>query len=204
LSIDKKCSRLYTSPKPNEFKKVIEVFATNKQGSLPNRNNLLQKQYTPHSIFEYNNQDLKILSPFLSVFQNHFFWRLLRKFFVLSPTGGATKRTFVLALLWLIQLSTYDLSRSHQAERFSLEDDVFSAFVPHLPRCIIYFRVSHTGPSAPLGVTERFSGGHEQRLSLGSLAVILHKPSVTIASLATLVIASGGTFQGAAKSSHLL
>jgi len=41
-------------------------------------------------------------------------------------------------------------------------------------------RVSQTGPSPPLGATERFSGGHEQRLSLSSFAVILHNPSVTI------------------------
>ena len=61
-----------------------------------------------------------------------------------------------------------------------LEDDVLSAFVPQLPRCIIYFRVSQTGPSAPLGATERFSGANEQRPSLGSFAVILHDPSVTM------------------------
>jgi len=36
------------------------------------------------------------------------------------------------------------------------------------------------GPRAPLGATDRFSGGHEQRPSLGSFAVILHNPSVTI------------------------
>jgi len=32
----------------------------------------------------------------------------------------------------------------------------------------------------PLGATERFSGNHEQRPSLGSCAVILHNTSVTI------------------------
>jgi len=36
------------------------------------------------------------------------------------------------------------------------------------------------GPRPPLGVTKRFSGGHEQRPSLSSFAVILHNPSVTI------------------------
>jgi len=36
------------------------------------------------------------------------------------------------------------------------------------------------GPQTPLGARERFSGGHEQRPSLGSFAVILHNPSVTI------------------------
>jgi len=37
----------------------------------------------------------------------------------------------------------------------------------------IYDRVSQTGPSASVG-------GYEQRPSLGSFAVILHNPSVTI------------------------
>jgi len=46
--------------------------------------------------------------------------------------------------------------------------------------CLNYLRVSQTGPSAPLGATERFSGCHEQRLSLGSFALILHNPSVTM------------------------
>jgi len=41
-------------------------------------------------------------------------------------------------------------------------------------------RVSQTGSSPPLGPMERFSKGHEQRPSLGSFAVILHNPSVTI------------------------
>jgi len=36
------------------------------------------------------------------------------------------------------------------------------------------------GPRPPLGLTERFSGGHNQRLSLGSFAVILHNPSVML------------------------
>jgi len=35
-------------------------------------------------------------------------------------------------------------------------------------------------PRPPLGDTERFPGGHDQRPSLGSFAVILHNPSVTI------------------------
>jgi len=46
--------------------------------------------------------------------------------------------------------------------------------------CLNCLRVSQTGPSAPLGATERFSGGHEQRLSLGSFALILHNSSVTM------------------------
>ena len=36
------------------------------------------------------------------------------------------------------------------------------------------------GPRLPLGATERFFGAHEQRPSLGSFAVILRNPSVTI------------------------
>jgi len=36
------------------------------------------------------------------------------------------------------------------------------------------------GALGPLGATERFSGVHEQWPSLGSSAVILHYPSVTI------------------------
>jgi len=36
------------------------------------------------------------------------------------------------------------------------------------------------GPRPPLGATERFSGDHEQRSSLGSFGVILHNPSFTI------------------------
>jgi len=36
------------------------------------------------------------------------------------------------------------------------------------------------GPWLPLGATEWLSGGYEQRPSLGSFAVILHNPSVTI------------------------
>jgi len=32
----------------------------------------------------------------------------------------------------------------------------------------------------PFGATERLSGDHKQRPSLGSFAVILHNPSVTI------------------------
>ena len=38
MSIDKNCNRLRQS-KANKFTKVIEVFATNKEWSLPNRNN---------------------------------------------------------------------------------------------------------------------------------------------------------------------
>ena len=41
-------------------------------------------------------------------------------------------------------------------------------------------RVSQTGPRPTLGPTQQFSGGHKQRLSLGSFAVILHNPSVTM------------------------
>jgi len=66
LSTDKKCSALRQS-QAKRIKKVIEVFATNLEWSLPNRNNLQQKHYIPHSSFEYNNQYLKILYPFLSV-----------------------------------------------------------------------------------------------------------------------------------------
>jgi len=51
----------------NKFEKAIDVFATNKKWSLPNRNKLQRKQYNPHSNFEYNKQDLKILSPHLSI-----------------------------------------------------------------------------------------------------------------------------------------
>jgi len=36
------------------------------------------------------------------------------------------------------------------------------------------------GPQASLGATEWFSEGHEQRSLLGSFAVTLHNPSVTI------------------------
>jgi len=36
------------------------------------------------------------------------------------------------------------------------------------------------GPRPVLRTTERFSGGHEQRPPLGSFAVILHNPIVTI------------------------
>jgi len=36
------------------------------------------------------------------------------------------------------------------------------------------------GPRSSLGATDRFSGGHKQKLSLGSFAVILHNSSVTI------------------------
>jgi len=36
------------------------------------------------------------------------------------------------------------------------------------------------GHGSPLEATEQFSGGHEHRPSLGSFAVILHNPSVTI------------------------
>jgi len=41
-------------------------------------------------------------------------------------------------------------------------------------------RVFQTGPSAPLGATEQFSGGNEQRPSLDNFAVTLHNPSKTI------------------------
>jgi len=33
----------------------------------------------------------------------------------------------------------------------SLEDDILSAFVPQWPRCIVYIKVSQTGPWPPLG-----------------------------------------------------
>ena len=45
----------------------LPIYLTSKEWSLPIRNNLQQKQYNPHSNFEDNNQDLKILSPFLGV-----------------------------------------------------------------------------------------------------------------------------------------
>jgi len=41
-------------------------------------------------------------------------------------------------------------------------------------------RASQTGPSTPFVATERFSGGHEQRPSLGSFPAIFHNPSVAI------------------------
>jgi len=86
-----------------------------------------------------------------------------------------------LILLWScfdkLNSPSYDLYRIRLR---GLEDDIISAFVPQLLRCIVYFRVSQTGPSTPQGTTERLPGGHEQMLSLGNFAVILHNPSVTI------------------------
>jgi len=67
LSNDKKCSRLRQSQAKKIRKRYRSCFATNKEWLLPNRNNLQQKQYSPHSNFEYNNQNLKIIYPFLSV-----------------------------------------------------------------------------------------------------------------------------------------
>jgi len=89
----------YASPKPNKFKKVIDVFVTNKEWSLPSRNNLQQKQCSPHFSFEYNNQNLKILSPFLSVLQNHFF-RKTPQFLRPITNWLRYKRTFILIILW--------------------------------------------------------------------------------------------------------
>jgi len=54
-----------------------------------------------------------------------------------------------------------------------LEDDILSASVPQLPRCIVHFRASQMGPSPLLG-------GHEQRFSLGSFAVMFHNPTATM------------------------
>ena len=121
LSIDKNCSRLRQS-QAKQIQRVVEVFATNEKWSLPNRNNLQQKQYSPHSNFDYNNQDLKILSPFLSVLQNHFIRKTFSQFLRAITNWWRYQKDHCfdtyLGLLWLIQLSSYALSLSHQAERF--------------------------------------------------------------------------------------
>ena len=43
------------------------------------------------------------------------------------------------------------------------------------------------GTQPPLGVTEQFSEGHNQRPSLGSFDVILHNPNVTIQGVSQLL-----------------
>ena len=67
--------------------------------------------------------------------------RLLHNFFVLSPTGGATKGP----LFWYISGPALTNSTQSQVMIYhirirprDLEDDILSAFMPQLPRCIVY------------------------------------------------------------------
>jgi len=64
------------------------------------------------------------------------------------------------------------LIRCTSDEVHSLSDEVHSIN----PFETTYIRVSQPWPSAPVGATERFSGGHEQRPLLNSSAAILQNP----------------------------
>ena len=123
------------SPKPNKFKKAIEVFATLKEWSLPIRNKLQQKQYS-HTTILSNYQHLNSIPIVKCFVRTTSLERFLRYFILLSPPGGAAKGPFLYFSGPTLTDSTlnYVLSLSHQGERF---EGWPSAFVPQLLRCIV-------------------------------------------------------------------